>query len=286
MINIKKIYTTFKDFSRQLSYDHVGAYAAWSSFFIIISIFPILMLLLALLRYTPVTEQFLLESVLAITPSNLDGLFQQIINEMYHQSNFAIISVTALTALWSSSRAVLSVIRGLNAVFGIDENRNYIFLRIVAVFYTLIFLFLIIISLGIMVFGNTLLEFFHNHITPIYNIFSFLLSLRMIYIPIIFTVAFIYLYRIVPNRNYSFTDHLPGATFTAVGWITFSSAYSFYIDNFASSTYIYGSLTTVVLLMLWIYFCMYILFIGAEINIQFKEDFRDALAYIKDIHSP
>ncbi len=284
MKKVSKIYMTVKNFSRQLNYDHVGAYAACSSFFVLISIFPILMLLLALLRYTPVTEDFLLNSVLSITPSNLDELFKQIISEMYHRSNFTIISITALTALWSSSRAVLAIIRGLNAVFGINENRSYIHLRIVAVFYTVIFLVVIILALGIMVFGNSLLEFFQKHVPPIYDISSFILSLRMIYIPIIFTIAFMYLYGIVPNGAYSLSDHLPGATFASVGWITFSSAYSFYIDNFASSTYIYGSLTTVVLLMLWIYFCMYILFIGAEINIQFKEDFRDVIAHIKDNH--
>ena len=266
MIKIKKMYETILNFSRQLSYDHVGAYAATSSFFVIISIFPILMLLLALLRYTPVTEHFLLNSVLSITPSSLDGLIRQIVNEMYHRSNFTIISATALTALWSSSRATLSIIRGLNAVFGVNENRNYFHLRIVAVFYTVVFLIIIVLALGIMVFGNSLIEFFHSHIPPIYDISSFVLSLRMIYIPIIFTIGFIYLYGIVPNKAYSFQDRLPGAIFTAVGWITFSSAYSFYIDNFATSTYIYGSLTTVILLMLWIYFCMYILFIGAEIN--------------------
>ncbi len=278
----KKIYITLRDFSKQLTLDHVNAYAAQTSFFFIIAMFPLLMLLLTLIRYTPVSEEMLLEGALAIMPNTIDPLIEQIINEMYSQSNFAIISITAVTALWSASKAILAIIRGLNSVFGIDEKRNYIHLRIVASFYTILILVLIVLALGLMVFGNSLLRFFDNNIPLLYELAAFIVSLRGIYIPIIFTIAFVYLYRIVPNTNYSFLDHMPGALFTSLGWIIFSYGYSFYIDNFASSTYFYGSLTTVVLLMLWVYICMYILFIGAEINIQFKEYFRKIREQLKD----
>ena len=281
MNRIKKIYTYIRDFSRQLTLDHVNAYASQSSFFMIIAIFPLLMLLLTLIRYTPVTEQDLIKTTLAIMPDTLDPLIEQIIGEMYSQSNFAILSITAVTALWSASKGILAIIRGLNSVFGIDEKRNYFHLRIVASFYTIVLLLLIVLSLGFMVFGNSVLRLFSRNMPLLYELVEFIISLRGIYIPIIFTIAFVNVYRIVPNRQYSFFDHLPGALFTSLGWIIFSYVYSIYIDNFASSTYIYGSLTTVVLLMLWIYICMYILFMGAEINIHFKEHFRKARRMIK-----
>ena len=180
-----------------------------------------------------------------------------------------------------TEKGILAIIRGLNSVFGIDEKRNYFHLRIVASFYTIVLLLLIVLSLGFMVFGNSVLRLFSRNMPLLYELVEFIISLRGIYIPIIFTIAFVNVYRIVPNRQYSFFDHLPGALFTSLGWIIFSYVYSIYIDNFASSTYIYGSLTTVVLLMLWIYICMYILFMGAEINIHFKEHFRKARRMIK-----
>ncbi len=280
---ISKIYKTLKNFSRQLTLDHVNAYAAQSSFFMIIAMFPLLMLLLTLIRYTPVTEEVLVKSALAIMPNTLDPLIEQIISEMYSQSNFAIISITAVTALWSASKAILALIRGLNSVFGIDEKRNYFHLRIISSFYTIVFIILIVLALGFMVFGNSLLRFFSRNIPLLYGLAELIISLRALYIPIIFTIAFVYLYRIVPNREYTFFDHLPGALFTSLGWIIFSYVYSFYIDHFAGTTFFYGSLTTVVLLMLWIYICMYILFIGAEINIQFKGYFRKAREHIQDL---
>lgn len=278
---LKIFYYDIRKFSKQLTLDHVNAYAAQSSFFIIIAIFPLLMLILTLIRYTPVTEQDLIKSALAIMPDTLDPLIEQIIGEMYSQSNFAILSITAVTALWSASKGILAVIRGLNSVFGIDEKRNYFHLRLVASFYTIILLILIVLSLGFMVFGNSVLRIFSQNMPLLYELAEFIISLRGFYIPIIFTIAFVYVYRIVPIRQFNFFDYLPGALFTSLGWIIFSYVYAIYVDNFSSSTYIYGSLTTVVLLMLWVYICMYILFMGAEINMQFKEHFRKARDVIK-----
>ena len=280
-IAIKKIYKHLDDFFTQLTRDHVNAYAAQASFFIIIAIFPLLMLLLALIGYTPVTEYDLLRSVLAVTPDYLDPLMEQIIGEMYSQSNFAIISITAATTLWSASNGILAIIRGLNSVFGREEERNYILVRLIASFYTFVLLILIVLALGFMVFGNSVLRLFSAKIPLLYELAEFIINLRSVYIPIFFTVAFVYLYRIVPNKEYRFIDYLPGALFTSLGWIVSSYGYSIYIDNFASATYIYGSLTTVVFMMLWLYMCMYILFMGAEMNIHFKAHFQKARRKIK-----
>lgn len=278
---IKKIYKHIDDFFTQLNRDHVNAYAAQASFFIIIAIFPLLMLLLTLIGYTPVTEHDLLRSVLAVTPNYLDPLMTQIISEMYSQSNFAIVSITAATTLWSASNGILAIIRGLNSVYGKEEERNYIIVRLIASFYTVVLLVLIVLALGFMVFGNSVLRLFSTKIPLLYELAEFIISLRSVYIPLLFTVTFVYVYRIIPNKNYRFIDYLPGALFASLGWIVSSYGYSIYIDNFAGATYIYGSLTTVVFMMLWLYMCMYVLFMGAEINIHFKAHFQKARRKIK-----
>ena len=278
---IKKIYKHTDDFFVQLNRDHVNAYAAQASFFIMISIFPLLMLLLALIRYTPITEVDLLKSVLAVTPNYLDPLMEQIIGEMYSQTNFAIISITAATTLWSASDAILAIIRGLNSVFGREEERSYFVVRLICSFYTVILLVLIILSLGFMVFGNSVLRLFNDKMPFLYDLAEYIIDLRSMYLPIFFTFAFVYVYRIVPNKHFRFIDYIPGALFTSFGWVIASYGYSIYIDNFATATYIYGSLTTVVFMMLWLYMCMYILFMGAEINIHFKAHFQKARRKIK-----
>ena len=122
----------------------------------------------------------------------------------------------------------------------------------------------------------------HKHIPLIYGIVSFIFSLRGIYIPIILTFIFIILYKLVPNKNFKLADHVPGALFAALGWEIFSYAYSIYIDYFADSSYLYGSLASIIFMLLWIYICMYILFLGAEINVFFHRYFQVAKEIIQN----
>ena len=94
----------------------------------------------------------------------------------------------------------------------------------------------------------------------------FIISLRTSCIMCILILFFLYLYMVIPNHRSRIFFELPGAVLTSMGWIGFSYLYSFYIDHMANFSNTYGSLTAVVLLMLWLYACMYMLLIGGEIN--------------------
>lgn len=266
---IKKVYKVIYDFTDRLNEDHVYAYATQSAFFIVISAFPLLLLVFSLIRYTPVTEEFLLSAASNIMPETLKPLAESLIREIYEKTSGTVISFTAIFMVWSASKGVLSIIRGLNNVFRIKENRNYFVLRLISSLYTVLFVVGIVLSLVMMVFGNTLLDAFRKHMPILYDVVEWLIGMRILYIPIILTLLFIGLYKLIDDKKYTFMNHLPGALFSAVGWMGFSFFYSLYVDNFAGKSYAYGSLTTIVLLMLWIYICMYILFIGAEINVYF-----------------
>ena len=104
------------------------------------------------------------------------------------------------------------------------------------------------------------------------------MSLRTVIGFAILIIFFLILFLAIPNRKSSILDELPGAIIAAAGWMIFSYLYSFYIDNIGSFSNMYGSLTTIVFLMLWLYFCMYILFFGAEINnILASKDLQEKL---------
>lgn len=270
MINfIKKVYKVIYDFTDKLNEDHVYAYATQSAFFIIISAFPLLMLIFSLIRYTPVTEEFLLSAASNVMPETLKPLAESLIREIYEKTSGTVISFTAIFTVWSASKGVLAIIRGMNNVFNIKEKRNYFILRLIASLYTVLFVVGIVLSLAMVVFGNTLLSAFRKHVPILYDLVEWIIGMRILYVPVILTLLFIGLYKLIDDKKYTFMNHLPGALFSAIGWMGFSYFYSLYIDNFAGKSYAYGSLTTIVLLMLWIYICMYILFIGAEINVYF-----------------
>lgn len=267
MLKISEFYRIARDFLIKMKEDHVSAFSAHATLFIIISFFPFVMFLLTLLQFFPITENFLLKSITSVIPMKINSLIIVIITEIYDKSSSTVISITALTALWSASRGFLAIINGLNSVYDIDETRNYMKLRIISTFYTLIFACMLLVTLAILVFGNRLYLWVTTKIPVLNELAVIIISLRTIVGLVVLTCFFLLLYNVMPDRTSRILTELPGSIVAAVGWMSFSYLYSFYIDNLENFSYIYGSLTAIVLLMLWLYFCMYILFIGAEVNV-------------------
>lgn len=254
--------------------DYVAAFSAQAAFFIVISFFPFAMFLLTLIQFLPISEADLLSVCNTVMPEGINAFVSSMITEIHDKASGAIISITIITTVWSASKGVLSVINGLNAVYAIRETRNYILLRILATIYTVIFAAMLLVSLLFLVFGNRIYLWITEQF-PILNEFALLvISLRTIVGLCMLTVFFLTLYLFVPNRRSSFMAELPGACFTAGGWMMFSYLYSCYIDRMGQYSYMYGSLTAIVLLMVWLYTCMYMMLLGAEVNQWLEEHLK------------
>jgi membrane protein len=251
--------------------DKVNMYSAQSSFFIIVSFFPFIMLLLCILNYTNITESLLLTLVYDLLPSKTQPLIISIINEIYHSSSFTLLSVTAVSAIWAAGKGFVSIIQGLNDVYDTGgESRNYFVLRFHAMLYTIALIVIIIFSLVLMVFGNRLLDLINVHWPLVGSAIQFILRFRFLIFIGVLTLFSLVLYIVVPNRKSKIRHELPGAVFTALGWSIFSYVFSIYVDMSKGFAVTYGSLATLVFIMLWLYACMNVLFIGAEINAHFQ----------------
>ena len=118
---------------------YTGAHAAQAAYFFVLSMIPIIVLLLTLVKYTPLTEDVVIQAVAMIFPSTINAMVVSIVTQVYNRSaNF--IPIMILVALWSAGKGVLSITSGLNKVYDCEETRNYIVLRLRASFYTLVFL--------------------------------------------------------------------------------------------------------------------------------------------------
>lgn len=271
MIFIINLINYIRYFTNRLNRHCISAFSGQACLFIIISFFPFIMFLLTMIRYLPITESALLHMCTEVLPTAFSSFVVSIIKEIYSKSTNALLSVTVITALWSASRGFLTITKGLNYVYDIRETRNYIMLRLIATGYTLIFALLIIVTLVVLVFGNRL---YHeiNMVNPLLgNLLGMIVDFRTCLGFFVLLLFFLMLYLFIPNRKSGIIKELPGAVVSSVGWILFSYLFSIYIDHFGNYSYTYGSLTAVVLLMLWLYACMFILFIGGEINILFTE---------------
>lgn len=237
----------------------VSAYAAQAAFFVLLSFFPFVMLVMAVLKYFPFTEEEFLDLILSLAPATLTDAISDIVNDLYTKHN-NFLPVTVFAALWSSSKGVYSLMSGMNAVYGQADSGGYFKRRLNAVLYTVIFITALIFTIGLMLLGEWLLE----EIIGEFRIRALLTAFRMLTQVCVLSLLFAVIYYFFPKKRIKISNHFPGAFLSACGWVVFTELYSVYV-TFAN-TDIYGSLATVVLAMLWLYICMYILLVGGEIN--------------------
>lgn len=250
---------------------HMSAYASQAALYVIISMVPCILLLLTLIQYTPVTKGNILSAVVELFPSTVNVLLVSIINEVYNQS-ISVIPLTALVTMWSASRGVLSVSGGLNYVYGQNETRGYIFLRLRAALYTVIFLMAIVLTMVLLVFGNSISYLATQYVPLLVPIIEFVISIRVVAVLCFLCLVFTLAYTVLPNTKVDFFKQIPGAIFASLGWLVSSLVFSVYLDIFRGFSAMYGSLTTIVLVMIWLNICMYLLLLGGKINMMILGD--------------
>jgi len=253
-------------FVKKINSDGISALSAHAAFFVIISFFPFVMFLLTLLSFFPFFTETLPTVNLDFLPGAVSAFIVQAFTELSDRANGTILSVTVIIAIWSASRGILSVMRGLNSIHNIRETRNYFITRFMATLYTIVFAVLLLVMMLIFVFGNQLTLWLVERFPVLGDFALLIISLRTAVGIAVLIFFFLIIFISLPNRKTSILHELPGAILTAAGWVGFSFLFSFYVDNLSNYTAIYGSLTAIVLCMLWLYACMYILFIGAEVN--------------------
>ena len=240
----------------------IPVYAANACYFLAISIFPALLLLLASLRYTPLSATDLLRLLEGILPGALMGAAESLVVSTYYNSSAGLLSISALAALWSASRGIHGLLTGLNRIYGVSEDRTWLYTRLISVGYTFVFLLLVIATLVFQVFGESLADrLWAGH---------FLVELidwRSTWLVTTQILIFDLIYMVLPNRHNRFLWSLPGAVLAALGWQLFSRVFSIYVEHMLSRySNIYGSVYTVALGLLWVYCCMCILLFGGLLN--------------------
>ena len=245
----------------------IGMHAAHASYFIVLSTFPALLLLMGLLRYTGLEVKNLIDLLDGFLPEALMPSAKHLVMNTYRNTTSTVISLSALTALWSSSRGIYGLLAGLNAVYGVRESRGYFYTRGISAGYTFLFLLVLLMTLILQVFGKEILA-----CLPFENgLLEHLVDFRALLLLGVQILLFTAVYVALPNRKGKISLAFPGAVFAALGWMIFSQLYSIYVELFASLSNIYGSVYAVALSMLWLYCCISIVFYGGVINRYLEE---------------
>ena len=180
--------------------DDIGAFAAQTAFFVVLSLVPLVMFFITLVRYTPISRAMLLEWIQKYMPGYITPILFTILDEVYSKS-VEIVSVTAAVAIWSASKGVFYLSQGLNRVNEIEKNTNWLVKRIIAVFYTFLFLLAVVLMLVMLVFGKMLENLLQIYFPNIAAAVAAILGVRMLIVPPVIMFVFTVMYRYLPDER-------------------------------------------------------------------------------------
>ena len=244
----------------------IPLHAAYAGYFIILAAFPALLMLLSLLRVAGLQVEILLDMMKDFLPKALMETAEGLVYSTWVNSTGTVLGLSALTALWSASRGVFGLLRGLNAVYDVWENRGYFYTRGISVVYTFLFGIVLILTLVLHVFGNAILGRLSLVDNPVVIFLVDLVDVRFFLLLILQSLIFTLMYMVLPNGRNGFGDSLPGGILSSLGWLVFSDLFSIYVEHFNRYSLIYGSVYALALGMLWLYCCLSILFYGGALN--------------------
>ena len=265
-LTIKKF---VKEMYYRLMYDEISLLSANLSYYFILSLFPMLIVALALTPYFKIDQQFLLEKIQNFAPGDLGNYLFDMISEVLNNKNNTIITVGIVFTLWSASSGIYGIIIAFNNAFRVRDGRIWIVTKFISVVITVLFLVGMFVVLALVVFGKQLTYLlFHkfNLDEGFYNLWSVL----NYSFPILFIfIVFVFLYIMGPNLKLKAISIIPGAIFSTISWTLVSRLFGYYIDHFSSYIKTYGTIGAFMAFIIWLYITGYILIIGAEINAIF-----------------
>jgi membrane protein len=266
-MGFKSAYKTGEAFISGIGSRRLPTYAAAGTYYLFLSLVPIVMLLCSLLPLTSLTQESVLHVLSDYVPASMIALVERIIADVYRGST-ATLTISIVLTVWSASASLRALMRGMDAACDTQRHENVVVFFLRSFFYMVALLFVILISLAVMVYGGKILSLLQDtlpYVPALDFLFYLLRYLRFVLVMVILAMVFSVLYHWIPAACARRGKQWPGALFSAVIWVIFSSVFSFYI-SFSDKYGTYGIIGTVMVAMMWMFFCLYFLLIGAYLN--------------------
>lgn len=275
---VKRNYKNINKLLTQMSEDHVSEYSAQCAYYTILSFIPFAIILITLIQYTSITQQNLFEAISKVIPNSMNELVLGIVQEVYSKS-IGTISISIIFILWSAGRGLYALTKGIREIYKIEgeKKENYFILRLKAILQTIIFIILITAGLALLVFGNSFVSIIQENFGAFLEFTGVSAIVTEIGFIFITFIIFFIIYKFMPKHKVTFKSQIYGAIFGAIVLNVISFIFSIYLDVFKGFSITYGSLTTLILVMMWTYACFYTVFLGAELNKQLA--YRRKLKY-------
>jgi len=266
--------------------NHTMQMAAALSYFFVLSLFPALIFLSAIVAYLPVPDLFnqALGLMARFLPADTMGLVRRVLADVVSPNKGTFLSFGILGTLWAASGGFAAAIEALNVAYEVKDDRPFWKTRPLAVGLAFITGALMLVALSVMIVGPRFGEWLADKV-HLSNLFILLWPLIHWTIAVGFTILAVeVLYFIAPNVKQRFTATLPGAILAVSCWIALSYLLGIYFRHFANFNKTYGTLGAAIALMIWLYWTGFAMLAGAELNAELAKLSREGR--LQERHEP
>lgn len=254
----------FIDFGNKLKKDNLASYAAQSAYFIILSIIPLGLLLCSIANATPSLMNSFNSLLASLLPEVFAGYVESTMIQLMEDS-FGLVSFTAIAAVVAASKAFMYLAVGFNVIYGLTDTRNYFVQKFWSIIYTLLFIIGIGATLFLTVFASALQKLFIGRFPVLEWLINLNSGIRILFVFLMMCLFFTLLLQVLPCQKMRFIEQLPGGVLCSMFWFAFSQIITIWVNIFNGFS-MYGSMTTIMIILIWLYVCMYFLLLCAELN--------------------
>ena len=256
------------DLKNEVKEDNIPNGAAALAYYLTLSIFPALILLLGLLAYLPIAQvdEAVLDSLRQMMPPEAVNLLMRIVNDVTSHKGGGILSLGALGTFWAASNGTYAIMQQLNITYDVKERRSFLKSRAIALGLTLLVGLLVMVAFSLIVLGGHIQAWLESRLDlgpAVAIVFAFL---RWAIILTAFLLAFAVTYYYGPDVEQSFKFITPGSVFGVIVLIVASVLFRYYVSRFTDYSATYGSIGAVIVLMLWLYIAGFVVLLGSAVN--------------------
>lgn len=245
------------DLNQEISDDNVFNGAAALGFYLMLAIFPAMILLMTIIPYLPIdqVDKAIMDLLGQALPAEAYDIVKGVVTEVTRDQRGGLLSFSLLGTLWAASLGMIAIMNQLNLTYNVKEGRNFVHARLTALILSLLFALLVIGAFSLIVLGGVMQDWlgdrfgFSNTLLLIFSLFRWIVILLALFL------GFAVIYQYAPDVEQKFVFITFGSVLGVTLLFIVSLAFALYTSNFADYSATYGSIGAVIILMLWLYIC-------------------------------
>ncbi|MBC2049076.1 YihY/virulence factor BrkB family protein [Listeria booriae] len=245
----------------------ITSHAAQLTFYILLSILPMMLVFGNLIPLLPIPKEEIYNTLQTFMPPEVYDILHPVIESMLTNASGTAISLGLITAIWSASKCFSALQEVLNIVYQAPDRKNFIVTRIMSFLMMLVIIVVLSAVVFVFAFGEQIVTFLQDQFDLKLDALADLGATKWFITPIFLFILFLIIYWLVPNVKWKIRKSVIGALFATIGWLAATELLSAYVSFQGDKILGFGSLSIMIVIMLWLYFVSIILLLGAFINV-------------------